>query len=110
MLFRRENVNADILGRYCSCLTRALKMEGTNVRSRKALGSGQICGDEGLMLSLTLSHSLAKDRPGDIYLRPTNQTLPKPNTPEAKHSRNQTNSKETNASDKTHLQLSITLL
>ena len=34
----------------CSCLTKALKIERTKVRSRKAL-SGQKCGDEGSMLA-----------------------------------------------------------
>ena len=54
------------------------------------------CGKEGSMLYHT--HSLAKDRLGDIYLRET-----------TKYSQNQTNSKETNAADKTNLQHSKTL-
>ena len=56
------------------------------------------CGKEGSMLYHSLAPQLAEDRLGDIYLRQT-----------TKYSRNQTNSKETNAADKTNLQHSKTL-
>ena len=70
---------------------KALKMERTKVRSPKAL-SGQNAKKKD-RCSITLSPQLAKDRLGDIYLRQT-----------TKYSQNQTNSKKTNAADKTNLQ------
>ena len=72
------------------------KKERTKVRSRKAL-SGQNAEKKD-RCSITLSPQLAKNKLGDIYLRQT-----------TKYSRNQTNSKETNAADKTNLQHSKTL-
>ena len=73
------------------------KEEKIKVRSRKAL-SGQNAEKKD-RCSITLPHpQLAKDKLGDIYLRQT-----------TKYSRNQTNSKETNTTDKTNLQHSKTL-
>ena len=71
-----------------------------NGKNKSAIAKGAKwaeCGKEGSMLYHTLSQ-LAKDRPGDIYLRQT-----------TKYSRSQTNSKETNTADKTNLQHSKTL-